>query len=248
MIEVHCAVARTPQGKAGANLDAIMASAVDEAKEVKLGDSRFLTLSPGHQAIALLMHMQKHMTSSGIGLKQLCDWMMFAASVSVEEWTDILPLLQQTGLKKYAQIMTKTCVLYLGMPLGNCAWCAMAEDEICHLAIEDIFRSGNITARKSAQGFSSMFLEDVGHFSSPFRGELRKFHLLLYRLNQYTMKKYSHQSRIIPLRPVLWLVCGAQYIRKQNGLGELAQGQRIARERNRGDGEQLSQIKANRHP
>lgn len=228
MVEIHCAVARTPEGKAGQNLEKIMASALDDAEEVTLNDARFHVLAPGHQAVALLMHMQKHMVSSGIGLRQLCDWMMFVHSVGAEQWPVILPLLDEIGLKKYAMLLTKTCILYLGLPSVQCEWCASVDDKMCKLMIDDIMRSGNVTSRKTTQGLSSVFLEDVGHFDSPFHGTLRKYHVLLHRLNGKIVEVYPKLSRIIIIRPVLWMVYGIQYIKQQKGMGKIVASQKIA--------------------
>lgn len=228
-VEIHNAVARTPNGKVGEQLLQMMSTAVDDAILVDVNDLYFSALSPRYQAVALLMHMQKHMVSSGIGLKQLCDWMMFAASIEKDKWNVTLEDLSSIGLLTYAMIMTKACVMYLGLCNTNCAWCMNVDNYLCELAIKDVFRAGNVTAKNTDQGQSGIFLEDVGHFVSPFKGRLRTIHIMLYRLDKITMEKYRRASKIVIIRPVLWLLCGIRFIYTyQNGI---ISGRSIANER-----------------
>lgn len=230
-VEIHNAVARTPNGKAGEHLSSMMSTAVENAIMVDMNGYSFPALPAQYQAIALLMHMQKHMVSSGIGLKQLCDWMMFATTINRNGWCGILEDLSSIGLLRYAMIMTKVCVMHLGLNSDNCIWCMDVDDSICELAINDVFRAGNITVRNTDQGHSSIFLEDVGHFASPLKGRLRTLHIMLYRLDKRTCVQVNKATRIVIIRPVLWLICGVSLMCSHKNIRRIMNGRLIANER-----------------
>jgi hypothetical protein len=120
MIEIHCAVARKPLGIAGEHFESFMSTAVRDAREISVEGMTFSIMNPCHQTVALLMHMQKHMVIQGIGLRQLCDWMMFVhKNLDTETWDSVKPVLDKIGLTKYAEVLTKTCELYLGSRKQN---------------------------------------------------------------------------------------------------------------------------------
>ncbi len=231
-IEIHKAIARTPVGEAGKRLEKLMADAVESACPAVYGDKRFPVLKLKHQAVALLMHMQKHMTSSGIGLRQLCDWMVFVASVDQKDIQDIIEAEKSVGLEQFSRIMTWTCVRFLGLGSDK-AWHRAPDETLCCLAIEDVMRGGNMAENQDMPSYSNLFLEDVGHFESPFRGSLRTAHVLLHRLNLKAIQVYPKASRIVLIRPVLLISCGIAYIKEHERDKILTQQRRIALDRKR---------------
>ncbi|MCB7187645.1 nucleotidyltransferase family protein, partial [Anaerostipes caccae] len=59
----------------------------------------------------LLLHKLEHITSSGLGLRQLCDWAVFVhRDMTPERWEDLLPKLSRFGLLHFARVITRICV------------------------------------------------------------------------------------------------------------------------------------------
>lgn len=160
-IEIHCAVARKPLGIAGEYFESFMSTAVRDARQISVEGMTFSIMNPCHQAVALLMHMQKHMVIQGISLRQLCDWMMFVhKNLDIKTWDSLKPVLDKIGLTKYAQVLTKTCELYLGLP--ETKW-AKADQSLCAELIMDFleYREGGRTGIERTAG--NPLMEDIGH-------------------------------------------------------------------------------------
>ncbi len=93
--------------------------------------------------IVLLDHMSTHL-KSGIGLRQVIDWMMYVYhELDDEFWNnEFAPVLREKGLLKLAIISTRMCQIYLGLP-ETINWCKDADEKLCKELIELLFISGN---------------------------------------------------------------------------------------------------------
>lgn len=96
-----------------------------------------------HHGLILLIHTATHLIDTGIGLRHFCDWAVFAATLSDEEFRGIFEeKLKKVGLWHFAQILTALSTKYLGCPEKR--WAAEAVDEKLLAAVmEDIFAAGN---------------------------------------------------------------------------------------------------------
>jgi len=112
--------------------------------------------APFHGLI-LLLHMQKHMTGSGLGLRHLCDWAAFVERTwQASFWQQkLLPLLREIGLLKYTAVMTKVCALALGTVCPD--W-AEAEDELCAAVLHDILTGGNFGRKDALRSRAGMMV------------------------------------------------------------------------------------------
>ena len=71
----------------------------------------------------LLLHMLQHFLRSGFGLKLLCDWVVFWNRETDEEQQNrYLELVGECGIKKFSDLVTLTCIEYLGLPAGRVAF------------------------------------------------------------------------------------------------------------------------------
>lgn len=85
-----------------------------ETKEV-MGVKFQLPQASWH-AFYLLVHMLQHFLRAGFGLKLLCDWVVFwEKEYSREEQQTFLELVQKTGIRGFAEMVTGVCVRYLGL-------------------------------------------------------------------------------------------------------------------------------------
>lgn len=80
-------------------------------------------LSKAYYAYELLLHMLQHFLRSGFGLKLLCDWVVFLQQPMEEiDRCTYLRLLEESGLKGFSDLVTETCVKYLGLPEAKIQW------------------------------------------------------------------------------------------------------------------------------
>jgi len=80
-------------------------------------------LNRAYHAYELILHMLHHFTTSGFGLKLLCDWVVCWK----QEWTHtekecFYQLTEESATRRFAEAVTEVCVAYLGMKRENFAW------------------------------------------------------------------------------------------------------------------------------
>ena len=83
--------------------------------------------------LVLLEHINQHL-ESGLGLRQIIDWMMFADKcLPDEKWLEFYELAKKIELDKLAIVCTRMCEIYLG--LSHREWCASADTNLCEQLI-----------------------------------------------------------------------------------------------------------------
>ena len=149
IIELHHAPSGLPKSPTGEEIRAYFRSAEMDAC---LRDG-LPVLSADRRAVLLLVHKLDHVLTSGLGLRQLCDWAVFVSrELSPELWTELTPTLKRFGLYRFGRIVTRTCVDYLGLPLDACPWCSDVPAELSTALMEDLLRSGNFGRKENRYG------------------------------------------------------------------------------------------------
>jgi len=91
--------------------------------------------------------------TSGLGLRQLCDWAAFADKKMDDTlWAKLQPVFSDFGLLTFTGIMTRVCVDYLGMPEEKVSWAKQYEEEMAEKVIEQILKEGNFGAKAEKYG------------------------------------------------------------------------------------------------
>ena len=93
--------------------------------------------------MVLLGHIVHHMRS-GLGLRQIIDWMMFVdKELDDVFWTETFKTAaSEAGLETVAVTVTRMCQLFLGLS-DRIGWCRDADPELCTELMESILDSGN---------------------------------------------------------------------------------------------------------
>ena len=82
-------------------------------------------LDTAYHAYELLLHMLQHFLRSGFGLKLLCDWVVFwNRDTDPGQQRLYLELVEECGVKKFSDLVSLTCVKYLGLPKERIAFMA----------------------------------------------------------------------------------------------------------------------------
>lgn len=207
-IEVHYASTDVPKSIGGMIVAEEMKRFLDDTQLVSIGNMTFPVLSDIHQTLMLLLHLERHMIDEGIGLRQLCDWMMFVNGTATNEGKkDVLELLSQCGMLVYAKVLTKACVNYLGLQPEKAAWCMDVQDELVRALMEEVFRSGN------------MGLSDKDSMGSLFTDRIqlgkRGYNKLTGLVGKLTELAYLHfpvAHKFKAVLPVLWVYILLRYL------------------------------------
>lgn len=122
LLELHFAIPGIPFGKAGELVCARAEGMLSRRVVRELDGQKFPSPAPTDHALVLLLHTQNHMQEAGVGLRHLCDWAAFLrAEADGAFWPEFLDFLKEIGLLRFAEVLSKTCAMYLGAPLfGLC--------------------------------------------------------------------------------------------------------------------------------
>ena len=198
VLEIHYAASTFPDTPGGNKAKACMADCLSSVQKVPFSDFMIPVLSPAHQALSALLHMERHMTTISISLRQVYDWAAFVASVPVAQFTEeVLPVLEDCGLARFAQVITKTCIRYLGMDAALAPWCAKVENSMTEAMMEEILRAGNLGQSPESDDVSNILVDRNG--SSNYLKNLISF------LSTSSRKQFPITKKLPILLPFFWI-------------------------------------------
>lgn len=200
-MELHYEISGIPVGKAGTAVREYLASVFEERKLTQREGRAYYTPCPAHHGLILLLHMQHHMQSHGMGLRHIMDWACFVARTAGDAfWQErLLPLLRGIGLLRYCQVMTKMCSMYLQTACP--AWAECAEEDLCRELMEDLMAGGNFGCKDHERARSTNMLPDWTQ-GAPQKGKLP---LLWQTLREAVIKDRPE----LKSKPVSRLLCMA---------------------------------------
>lgn len=149
VVELHFEPNGIPEGPAGAALRQHFQGAEEHAI-----DWRGLpVLAPAPRAVLMLAHKLEHILSSGMGLRQLCDWAVFVRrEMTPELWQELNDILCRSGLLRFARIITRICVDFLSLPSDCAPWCTEEDPELARALLSDILDTGNFGRKENRYG------------------------------------------------------------------------------------------------
>ena len=183
-VEMHRMVSVFPESEKGRFTRRYMTDALRHTQEGEICGVRFPMLSGAYQIIALLAHMEQHLATSGIGLRQVCDWAVTVHALRNCFDGETLALLERCGLLRFAKIMTRLCERHLGLP--SCQWTADAPDTLVDAMLSDVLEGGNFQAQHAKRPLADV-LTDAYDVAGKGRNSLLRNYI------RY-LKKYLRQS------------------------------------------------------
>lgn len=146
-IELHRQINGIPESEMGNKISALFSNIFEDAV---LENGEYFRPCDFHHGLILLLHTASHLTREGIGLRHLCDWAVFVASFTDEEFSNIFEdSLKDIGLWKFAQLLTNCAVKHLGCPPKE--WAGTCDDAVADEIIADIFDGGNFGKKDSSR-------------------------------------------------------------------------------------------------
>ena len=160
---------------------------IDRREFAKLGDFEFPVLPTELNGLTLMFHINQHLRS-GLGLRQIADWMMYLErNDNLEE---LLPIFRETGMERLALTVTVLCQKYLGLRQFVEDTGEYPVEEL----LEYIFEKGNFGKKSGQEGkVASVFMV----VTNPVR--------LFKRLQDGGMSRWKAAGRHKALRPFAWI-------------------------------------------
>ncbi len=161
-LEMHFQVAGLPNNDSKEYIKTFIKPATKEIKKNKNQMGEFNAPNELYHGIIILLHMQHHMQNEGLGLRHVCDWACYVNKTYKMPMfrEELLPFLKEIGLYKYAQVITKICVKYLGIESQD--WTEEQPDQICQELLCDIFKGGNFGVRDKGRAQSGHLIAQKG--------------------------------------------------------------------------------------
>ena len=153
--------------------------------------------------LVLLGHMVQHL-KSGLGLRQVIDWMMYVDRVLHDGFweAEFQAAAREVRLEKLAIVVTRMCQKYLGLTTDDITWCADADEQLCDDLIENLLVSGNF-GRRNGDGnrveFVTASIKRDGLFQR------------LQRSGEANWKAYKKHKW---LKPFCWIYQSGRYVNR----------------------------------
>ncbi len=125
-------------------LEEAITSCFSNLQMQKISGYSFPILPEAENGLLILAHIQYHILSHGLGLRQLIDWEMFVnAHQENDFWENaFLPLAEKCGLYEFAMTLTSMCKNYLLFPAAT-SWCEDINQEQQKLIFDNVMNLGN---------------------------------------------------------------------------------------------------------
>ena len=138
-------------------VDKYMSRIFDNSVCVNFDSLQLVVPSVFNHGLIMLLHIQRHLFGSGIGLRHLCDWAAFVNSVDNGTWVDTFEQkLKGVHLWRLAQALGKVASIYLKMPEKD--WFAEIEPELAQELLVDILSGGNFGIKNSKRTQENFFV------------------------------------------------------------------------------------------
>ena len=149
----------------------------------------FPTLPVKQNGLVLLFHINQHLRS-GLGLRQIIDWMMYLNDKEDGSLDTLRPYFREAGLEKLALTVTAMCQKYLGLR----TIVEGPEGYPCDELMEYIMGKGNFGRKSGKEGKTEAVFMDM---SSPAR--------VFKRLQAGGLCRWKAAKKHKVLRPFAWI-------------------------------------------
>ena len=163
-------------------------------------------LQDAYHAYELLLHMLQHFLRAGFGVKLLCDWVvLWNRGLNEEDGNTYLRLVNESGIKGFSDMITRTCIKYLGMERKNVLWMKPFDNGRTREELEketEIFMEELMDAEEFGKAKNRM----VALRGNGFFDYVREFHHQMH-LN------FPKAGKVFVLWPVLWTITLIRFLR-----------------------------------
>ena len=124
----------------GLDLEPILTDGLSKAVTHTIAGREFPTLPNPENALVLLAHVRQHLLESGLGLRQIIDWMQCLKCLTEEETAQLQAYAKETGLYTLARTINQICNHHLTTSID---WGETVDAETEEAFLEHLFERGN---------------------------------------------------------------------------------------------------------
>lgn len=206
--EVHWRPVGIPHDKIGVKIQGYLKNIIASAERCKVSEGEYMVPSAFHHGLVLLLHTASHLTSTGIGLRHLCDWAVFVAKFSDEEFCEMFEdKLKEVGLWRFAQLLTQLSMKYLHCPAKE--WCGAGDDDYLEMMMVDIMNGGNFGVKDSNRLNQLKLMPDTRNGKMADTSMLEQ---LILTMNDRARRDMPITAKVPILLPIGWLYVGGRHL------------------------------------
>lgn len=203
--ELHSEPAGIPKGETGEKIRKYLADTLNCSKEVRTEVGTVRVPSDFHHGLIILLHMCHHLTGDGLGMRHLCDWAVFTASLGEAKFLELFEKpLRDIGLWETARIMTAISSDFLGAPKMKFA--ENADKAVEYGILRDIFIGGNFGQKSSDRSHESLLISNKNEKDVPMIKQLFR------SANSIVYSNWKIVKKIKILLPIGWIFFGGRYV------------------------------------
>lgn len=200
--EIHHTVGGLPEGIVGKICLNKLSGIIKNAVLYHTDSGSFLIPNDYYHGLVMLLHVTGHITSTGVGLRHICDWAVFVNSMSEDAFIEMFRKdFKEIGLWYFAKCMTALCTKYLGLP--ERAFASDIDDGLLADMMEDILTGGNFGKKDKDRYHSSMLVsgENGNILKNAFR-----------TLNKRAKIRMPITEKVPALLPIGWAYVGVNHL------------------------------------
>ena len=206
--ELHTEPAGMPKGEAGELIKGYLADILEKAELKNALFGNVYVPSEFHHGLIILLHTCHHLTSSGVGLRHLCDWAVFVNSIPEKEFINLFEeKFKNIGLWNFAQVLTKVCEKYLACPAK--AWIEEIDEALVDALAKDIFEGGNLGQKSDDRSHEAMVMPKYGDSEHKDKSNSKRF---ISYVNQSVKNNWKSAQKNKILLPIGWIYFGGRYV------------------------------------
>lgn len=148
------------------DIEHILVNGLNNAIEDKIGTSSFPILPKYENGLVLLGHIMMHLKTSGIGFRQIIDWMMFVHKELYDDsiWFNHFESLAiEAGLEKLAKTVTFMCKKWLGLP-DKITWCDDVDEDVADQLLIRLLIDANLGKERAPFENVKYYIRNEGFF------------------------------------------------------------------------------------
>lgn len=207
--ELHRRVNGVPDNELGVEIEKLFADIFDKSVLIKNEFAQYYSPSVFHHGLIMLLHVARHMITGGIGLRHLCDWAVFVASVGDDFALIFEDKLNSIGLWKFAQILTQLCVEYLGCPAQS--FTAGVDKQLLLALKDDIFAGGNFGRKDIKRSDEAKFITSRKDGGVSKKSNVKQS---VISANEIVRRHWKFASKVPVVYPFGWVYYGTKYVIK----------------------------------
>ena len=205
--EVHWKSPGIPNGESGIKIQKYLSNIIDCARIHKIPSGEYQIPMAFHHGLVMLLHIAGHLINTGIGLRHLCDWAVFVATFSDDEFCAMFEeKLKAVGLWRFAQLLTQLSIKYLGCPKKD--WCGNGDEEYLNKMMQDIMDGGNFGEKDKNRINQAKLMTNTGKGVDD-TSILKQFFLTM---NDKAKRGMPIVAKVPVLLPIGWAYVGFRHL------------------------------------